>query len=492
LRWAPAPTPAPDASAADDRAPASRRRRSADRPADQARRWQRSQLDAHDERRADQTMRRLVTVTMLLALHPFGVAVRSRRAEQLEAYDAWWAARLGLDASLDGFVGVAAVVHLVSLPVAWLLYRWLGHRRRRHTARLVTATLATRVYEPGRSRAWVWTLARVLVLFGALGALHVTGLLALGTVEDADPRWRGQPAWALVVLPAVAITLAVSVWEHRRHHEWPVVVGAGLAVRRPPPVVGATSFTTGLRIFGVNLLVTVVFALGALRAWFRAGRDTPFGELAATEVLLPLAYPGLAAVVLVVVLAVTRLRYMLRASFRRPSTRLAAGAMAVGTVVTLALSELSFDARTGSYVDLGTAGEAALVAGVVLVVAGVAVASVTGLHLQDVGPQPWLGILVLVTGFWVQLTTVDDRGQLAMAISRSEWVLVSFAAVFLTAKLVQHWRAWAGAPRPVPAPAPAAVEPQDPAPATTPSPPDAVSDRPPAPPAPPPPGPGSR
>lgn len=277
-------------------------------------------------------------------------------------------------------LGLAVVVGVAGVVTFVLLLR----RRPR-----LSREYAQRCYERGRydalrSPALLVTLAAWVALIVGLGLGFGPGSLAAELdgepVLDASTR---TPETALLSVLAVVAAILLSGWRTRRHWEIEPLLDAGfLMPARPPeePVHGWLRFREGFHAWAMAALIT---GGQVVLAWLQGlidGVPMTMEERVGDLFLNIVGYPAAIAVALFVIFYLSPMRWVVREALTSP-------------IVKIAL----VCAILGGFLMPFTQHPVVLVAAA----AGWLIAGVTMLRLMDTGPQPWLGIIFLITAYWV-------------------------------------------------------------------------------------------
>lgn len=303
----------------------------------------------------------------------------------------------------------AGAVTFVSAAVGAIAFAILMWLRRRSTRR----RLGLQDHQNLRARSQVFTLAAWTVLLIAAALVGTVQVAAGGESSAADAAFVvGQPAYMLLVLPGLALAVAMSNFFHRREY--------GLTGQESPPVKKAPeNFKGGMQAFVWSLVFSTALGLAGLLEALVYG-DGPVvadygAEWLAGVVIVPAIVAG---TFLLVLFAFAPLRWMTRAALRKPLTRISLAAIAIALVG-------------------DAAGLPALVTGV-LILGGGLVGSVTGLYTQDVGAQPWLGFLFMAFSFAFGLT--NDAGEVAAPSTWIGWSIATATAAYGLREAVKLWR----------------------------------------------------
>lgn len=349
----------------------------------------------------------VITIAVAIALlsYPLGIRLGKTLAERTGA------------GTLIGYL--AFWVFLLLGVLGCLLLR---RRGRAAAERRYHASLTVGRYRWSRSSApwlvaggWWW-------LIGAL-TLSAAGIELTGPPPTPPPADVSESTLTAVGIGAVVVLTLLSLHRSRRLLEIDPLIQAGLLERSesaPVAAVGWRGFGEGLHTFVVSACITMGFVLAdwlqlRLDGEPRSGPDRVFDVAMAM-----IGYPTLICLVIVVVLALSPLRWVVRDSLRPPLNRVAL-ALALGGILLAQLVD--------HWVVLAAAG------------IGMTLVAITMLQLMDRGPQPWLGLLVLVGG-WVLGFLVGGSGQYSLQPPEGQirWLAAIVGAVLLVVDVRGLWR----------------------------------------------------
>lgn len=283
---------------------------------------------------------------------------------------------------------------------------------------------------PGWSPAFACTLAGWLLIVVAGGMAFATALVsqsADGPVEAGSYRDNltdyPLPVLFLFATLALAAVAGHDSWTFRRRHEIPALAAAGVATLAEPPRKLPKKEAVKLRSL-MWLRGTVIEGMlfaGALLPRLLPGGERPTeGELA-TGVFSVIGGPGIVSfVLLVLMIAQWPARAGALEALRQPSSLAAIGIVGVGFALDAGGQE---------------------VAGGIVALAGVLIASATCLNIMDRGSQPWLGLVFLVASFILGYLTAPDGGS-ALPTGVVGWVVTVLAAGYTIREAREHWRTW--------------------------------------------------
>ena len=377
--------------------------------------------------RAERWARFVVGSLALLSVTPAAYYWGERRRDSLEDF----LIDLGRDLSAEETdpaklldQGVGAVT-TAALAIGLVCFATLMRLRRRAVRKIVAgAPLGARPQRPPVALHLTVAAWGVLLVAAFVGGTpqYVAGDEALG--EDAN-IFIDQPAWMLLAVPGLAIAVAMSDFVLRRRHglftarELQAAPTSDPLAAEPPRREGAPGNSAGLQAFIVSAVFSVVLGLANYLEALVFDDDTPsFSDFAAActygIILIPAVIAG---VFLLILFVFAPTRGFVRESLRQPWA--------------LASLGLIGGAFLGDALDLPTA------VPVIMIIAGGLIGSVTGLYLQDVGPQPWLGLAFITFSFTFNLT--NDAGDIAPPTSWIGWGAGTATAIYALYEARKLW-----------------------------------------------------
>jgi hypothetical protein len=266
-----------------------------------------------------------------------------------------------------------------------------------------------------------------ILLWSVLGiAAAATGAVQLAVETPEGPAsnpFVDQPLAILLMPAGVGLASAFSWWRHRRRWEIGPLLVAGIAYEDPDPGADDGGVAQGVWAFTRAAAIESGFVTAFYFQSLLDGEAPSFGDAFSTWILNVAFVPGVVAALFVVVLAVLpATRWTVRAVLSRRTTIAALVLLAVGSIGSGLGEEGS-----GTYVVLGA-----------LMLLGGFVASVTGLGIQDLGPQPWLGLLFLVFVFSYSFAAAD--GSFAVPTGVFAWLVTVVIAALTVREGYHHWR----------------------------------------------------
>jgi hypothetical protein len=380
-----------------------------------------------DDRRAERWARAVVAGVALASAAPISCYVGAHSSSLRDDL-----VDLGRQLAEDGTAREqleqgASMASAGALAIGAVCFGVLMLTRRRRTRRLVDEAIRAGRWEP-TSPALLITTAAWAALLAAVAFAGVPQFVAAREVGELAERFGRQPVWMLLVVPGLALATAMSTFVHRRREEIAPLKAAGL-VELPapePPDVGVTGFVGGLRAFVWAAVLGSVLALGDLVDASLGDEEIDLADHAGAWMASVVIVPAVVAGVFLVTLALTTpTRWMVRAALRQPVTIASLGLIA-GSLVLAAIESVP----------------AALPIAMILV--GGLLGAVTSLYTQDLGPQPWLGILFLIFTYSFDLT--NDAGDVSLPTSVVGWVAALGAAAYAIREGAAHWRGTYAAP----------------------------------------------
>lgn len=367
--------------------------------------------------RAERWSHVIVTSLALASLAPTVYLVAERWRADLVP----WLADLGSWSEETGseLTPAETGAYTVGLPVVALAVAvfagllWLRRRSTRRAAAGATVHRDPTVLLTGLA----WT-----ALLGGLGVGAVL-LTAAGppNTSDAAQHFVDSAWWVLLTPAGLVLATSSSVWFHRRAH--------GQRVRRSSPTMprtrlgGPVRLDEGLRSYGRAMVIEAGFGLGGLAHALFGPEGVAVGDFTVEWLVGAIAAPAMISGTLMVLLLVRPTRWIVAEAFAQPLTKVALITIAGGLVLVL----------------VADAGDLAAVLGVVLVIGGSLVAGVTGLYLQDVGPQPQLGIAFIAVLYLANAFTTE-AGHIGLPADVYSWC-AAIAMLVFTGR--EAWGLWA-------------------------------------------------
>lgn len=316
-------------------------------------------------------------------------------------------------------VGAAAAGALVLFVLRWV--------RRRTSSRRVS------LVRQGRPDSAVTTLELTIAIW-LVTALVAVFAFSLFNLIQPDPdsiastvAWR-QPLWLFLGAAGLVLTAAVGNWAHTRTTVFEPLERLGvvriererLLDQDPLPLV------TALRIWVIGLATDAALSLGAwLDGLSASDHPSPPAFLLDWALGVTIAPATLCVLLLLGMLILPRTRRAGRRVLAHRRTQVSLAVAAVGGLLALTHHETS--------------------AGVVLVAASVVIAA-TSLQLIELGPQPWLGVIVLVF-YWVVGFAADGDttgSDFALPATVLGWLLAAIGTAFAALGVMGHARAYIG------------------------------------------------
>lgn len=255
------------------------------------------------------------------------------------------------------------------------------------------------------------------------------------TIASTEP-WR-QPLWLVLAAAGLVATALVGNWAHARTTVFEPLEQLGvvridrerLLDQEPLPLL------TALRIWVLGLGIDAALSVGA---WVD-GLSTPDHPGPGAFLLdwglgVTVAPATLCVLMLLGMLVLPRTHRIGRRVLTHPRTKLSLAGAALGGVLTLTHQETA--------------------ASIVLIVVSVVIAA-TSLQLIELGPQPWLGVIVLVF-YWLVGFAADGEateGTLAVPTTVVGWLLAAVGTALAVWGVVGHVRDYLGRVRSPDAPA---------------------------------------
>lgn len=306
-----------------------------------------------------------------------------------------------------------ALVAVAVAVVGYAVCHWL---RKRASLRYLARAESTGRFSG--SPVFAWTLV-AWVLIAVAGGVTIGTFVAGQPVEEDSSR-DGLADYPLPVLFLFAGLMVLagagySARRFRRMHEVPWLQARGIAVERARverlrPMEAVVLWLKGAAIDGM------LFLSGLLPRLIDG--EKPTEDEWALGVLGVVGGPGIVSfVLLVVMLFAWPTRGAAFDALRQPSSLVAVGLVVLGLVVG--------DSVTGG----------------ILALAGVLVASITCMNIQNRGSQPWLGFLYLAGNFIIGYLAAPDSGA-ALPEGFVGWAIVLAAAAYTIFEAYRHWREW--------------------------------------------------
>lgn len=375
--------------------------------------------DAKGERWAG----RVIGWICLASLAPFAYYVGTHRRgtilERLESLDASWLAPDVADSTGAASAQASGLGHVVIIVggVLFVVTMWL---RRRASRRLVRHSVEAGSAPQGSGAALPLTVAAWTVLFaaGGTGGVFVVAGDRPNT-SDIAQNFIDHPAWMLLAAPGLALAVASSHFFHRRRFELQPLGAAGLV----PALVTrqqdeAPSFREGLRAFGRTIVIEVGFGLVLLVESIAGDEPTDYEQFFAVRLFGITLAPAIFAGVFLLLFGIMRpTRPMVRRALSQPLT-----------IASLALLAAGF--------ALDALGSPIVVSSAVIVIGGL-IGSITGLYVQDLGPQPWLGIIFLLFLYGLAL---HDGDSMVLPTTVLAWGLLALTTIYTVMELRRQWR----------------------------------------------------
>jgi hypothetical protein len=370
-----------------------------------------------DRERAERWARVIVAVLALTSVAPFaylvGEAYRDSLTERLLTVNDWIPADGDLEAKLQNGAGLLGAPVLIAAVLVFVGLMWL--RRRRGEQGIDDGSLALTV------GAWA-------VLFVATAFVGTLFVVAGGeNTSDVAQAWIDNPGWLLLTPAGFVAAVAMSLWYHRRRYGLAPVGRRRIAAPPPEPgALGPPALGEGLRLYAKAWVIEIGFGVAALGQMLVSDDDAvPFADFVAEWFFTALLFPALIIAAFLVLLRLLRpTRWLVGEIFSRPLIRWCLAALGVGVVLVLAS-----DALPGWLA----------VVGIVLVIGAAAVAGITGLYVQDLGPQPWLGILFLGL-VYVSSAFTTEHGDLALPTGAFAWGMAVALGAYLVWEVRGLWR----------------------------------------------------
>lgn len=307
---------------------------------------------------------------------------------------------------------------LIAVAIAVVGYAVCFWLRRRASDRYLVRAEVHRTFSG--SPVFAYTLV-AWVLIAVAGALVMGTYFATKPVEEGSYR-DGLADYPLPVLFLFAglMVLAGAGYSSRvfrRTHEVPWLEARGIAVERARverlrPMEAVKLWLAGAAIDGM------LFLSGLLPRLING--ENPAEDEWALGVLGVVGGPGIVSfVLLAVMLFAWPTRGAAFDALRQPSSLVAVGLVALGFAI----------------------GDAAALAGGIIALAGVLLASVTCMNIQNRGSQPWLGFLYLAGNYVLGYLSAPN-GDSALPDGVVGWSIALIAAAYTIREAYKHWQDW--------------------------------------------------
>lgn len=291
--------------------------------------------------------------------------------------------------------------------------------------RLRSARAGGSVVRPVPAPTGTLALTAVAWIVLQAGALFMaTGQVVAGQGTDLGRELEGRPGWMLLLPLTLVPAVALSSWRHRRRYglsrtPW-------LRVEAEPASPGPPTFREGAGLYGRAMVIEGGFGLAAFAEMVASPTEVvPVLDFATDRlvgaVLFPALLTGLALVGLWLVRAT---RWVVDDALAQPLVRWSLALLGLGAVLVVAE---------------GVVGRPVAWVGAVALVVGAVLAGLTGLYVQDLGPQPWLGIAFLVLIYTANVTVGDD-GTASLPDGAFAWLVAVVLAGFTFWECRQSWR----------------------------------------------------
>jgi hypothetical protein len=305
---------------------------------------------------------------------------------------------------------------LVALAVAAACYAVCHWLRRQASVRYLVRAEVTRTFSG--SPVFAYTLVAWVLI-------AVAGGTAMGTFFATEPVEAGSYREGLADYPLPVLFLFAGLMVlagagyssrvFRRTHEVPWLRARGIAVERPR--TERLKPKDAVRLWLVGAAVDGMLFLGGLLPRLLGGEKPTEDELA-LGVLGVVGGPGIvSAVLLAVMLFAWPTRGAAFDALRRPSSLAAVGLVALGLAI----------------------GDS--VAGGIVALAGVLLASITCMNIQNRGSQPWLGFLYLAGNYAIGYLSAPNGGS-ALPDGFVGWAIALVAAAYTVREAYKHWKDW--------------------------------------------------
>ncbi len=354
---------------------------------------------------------------------PAGFAMGAARGAQLEPVARRLAppAATGDEALAMGASVLAALVVLAGI----LLVVPLWALRRRHSRQVVRRSTASGQLQPDDLPAAL--LAAALWLTTAVAVALAVAVAQIGQ-PSADPELvasLSSGAGLTVGALTWAGSLATGVWAHRRARQVEPLEAVGVVrVEREADAEGPIPpIWTVLRVWAAGLVIEAVLGLGTYAS---GGSDANAGDYVSEWAYGVTVYPAVFAMLLLAALLVparTRAAGLRVLADRR--TRLSLLSVAIGVGLFFVVEPV----------------------GTVWLWVTAAVMAATALQLTSRGPQPWLGVALLLSYWYFGMTSDGDRapaGEFALPSGLVGWGAVLVGTALTVREVVEHVRAHLG------------------------------------------------
>lgn len=284
------------------------------------------------------------------------------------------------------------------------------------------------------SPAFIYTLIAWVLASGAGGLTLATWLLYESANEPSAYRaaLAEYPMALLFVFAGLAVlgTAAYHTLIFRRQNEYPLLEEYGVARLVVPPqnLPKKEALKQRTRMWLQGTAVDGAFFLGALLPRL-AGDDQPTADEWGDGSFLVVAGPGVVSFsLLLLMLVYWPTRRSAFEAFRRPSSLAALGLVGVGVLLDTA--------------GRGPAGSSGIVvAGAVVGISGVVIASATCMNIMDRGSQPMIGLVYLAGNYIYGYLTSPDR-DIVLPAGTVPWIVAILAAIYTFTEGRSHWRRW--------------------------------------------------
>jgi hypothetical protein len=378
--------------------------------------------DAAVRRRGDRWAAVVVAILGLASCAPVAYAVADQTGDEVRRRAAELGAQLDPESTTSLSEQLTTGQGTLQLG-AWLIGGAIATAlfvaRRMLSKRYVAAAMAGR---PVRSAALPLSVAMWIAL-GVAAAASTAVQLATETPTGPTSNPFVEQPWAVLLMPAgVGVAAAFSWWRHRRRWELLPLLSVGIAhVDPPPPDDGGIA--QGVWAFTRAAAIESGFVGAAYLQGLISDESPSFGDAAGDWIINVAFLPGvISGMFIVVLLLLPGLRWSVRGALGRPSSVLALVLLFGG----YALTSLAEEGST-----------TATAFGVLMLVGGL-IASVTGLGIQDTGPQPWLGLLFLAFVFSASFATAG--GSFGLPSGAFAWAVTIVIAALTVREGRLHWR----------------------------------------------------
>jgi hypothetical protein len=308
-----------------------------------------------------------------------------------------------------------ALVAVGVAVVGYVVCHWL---RRRASARYLVRAESTGRFSG--SPVFAWTLVAWVLI-------AVAGAMTMGTYFAAQPAEEGSYRDGLADYPLPVLFLFAGLMVlagagyssrvFRRTHEVPWLRARGIAVERAR--VERLRPMESVKLWLVGAAIDAMLFLSGLLPRLIDG-EKPTEDEWALGVLGVVGGPGIVSFgLLVVMLFAWPTRGAAFDALRQPSSLVAIGLVALGFAI----------------------GNAAELAGVLVAFAGVLLASITCMNIQNRGSQPWLGFLYLAGNYVLGYLSAPGGGG-TLPNGFVGWSIALAAAAYTIREAYKHWQDW--------------------------------------------------